>query len=59
MTQATAAEAEARSALGYTRIRAPFDGVITEKRVDPGALAAPGVPLLTIEDTRHFRMEVA
>jgi len=59
LTQATAAEAQARSALGYTRIRAPFDGVITEKRVDPGSLAAPGVPLLTIEDTRHFRMEVA
>lgn len=58
LTQATAAEAQARSALGYTRIRAPFDGVITEKRIDPGALAAPGVPLLTIEDTRRFRMEV-
>ena len=58
LMQATAAEAQARSALGYTRIRAPFDGVITEKRADPGVLAAPGVPLLTIEDTRRFRMEV-
>jgi RND family efflux transporter MFP subunit len=58
LAQATAAEAQARSALGYTRIRAPFDGVISDKRVDPGALAAPGVPLLTIEDTRRFRMEV-
>jgi RND family efflux transporter MFP subunit len=57
LKQATAAEAQARSALGYTRIRAPFDGVISDKRVDPGALAAPGVPLLTIEDMRHFRME--
>jgi len=57
LKQATAAEAQARSALGYTRIRAPFDGVISDKRVDPGALAAPGVPLLTVEDTRHFRME--
>lgn len=58
LTQAAAAEAQARSALGYTRIRAPFDGVITEKRVDPGVLAAPGFPLLTIEDTRRFRLEV-
>ena len=58
LKQATAAEAQARSALGYTRIRAPFDGVIAEKRADPGVLAAPGVPLLTIEDTRRFRMEV-
>ena len=59
LAQAKAAEVQARSALGYTRIRAPFDGVIADKRVDPGALAAPGVPLLTIEDTRHFRMEAA
>ena len=59
LAQATAAEAQTRSALGYTRIRAPFDGVIAEKRADPGAVAAPGVPLLTIEDTRRFRMEVA
>lgn len=57
LAQATAADAQARSALGYTRIHAPFDGVISDKRVDPGALAAPGVPLLTIEDTRRFRME--
>ena len=58
LAQAKAAEIQARSALSYTRICAPFDGVITEKRVDPGALATPGVPLLTIEDTRRFRMEV-
>ena len=58
LAQAKAAEVQARSALGYTRIRAPFDGVITERRIDPGALAAPGVALLTIEDTRRFRMEV-
>ncbi len=59
MSQARAMEEQARTGLSYTRIRAPFDGVITAKRVDPGALASPGTPLLTIEDTRRFRVEAA
>jgi multidrug resistance efflux pump len=33
----------------FTAIRAPFDGVVTERLIDPGNLAAPGVPLLRIE----------
>lgn len=55
--QAAAVHAQARALLSYTRIRAPFDGVVTAKHVDPGALAAPGVPLLTVEDTSRFRLE--
>ena len=39
-------------------IRAPFDGMVTEKMVDPGNIASPGVPLLRLEDTRGFRLEV-
>ena len=30
-------------------MRAPFDGLVTERLTDPGNLAAPGVPLLRIE----------
>jgi RND family efflux transporter MFP subunit len=59
LAQARAAEGQARAALGLTRIRAPFDGVITAKLVDAGALAAPGVPLLTVEDMSRFRIEAA
>ncbi len=55
--QARAALSQARTQLDYTRVRAPFDGVVTEKRVDTGAMAAPGMPLLTIEDTRRYRLE--
>jgi RND family efflux transporter MFP subunit len=33
----------------YTTVRAPFDGLITERLTDPGNLAAPGDPLLRIE----------
>jgi RND family efflux transporter MFP subunit len=56
--QSDAAVAETRAALEYTRIRAPFDGVITERKLDPGALASPGLPILTIEDFRRYRLEV-
>ncbi len=55
--QALAAERQASTVVGYTRIRAPFDGVVTAKNVDPGALASPGAPLLTVEDTHSFRLD--
>jgi len=57
--QAGAALAQARTSLGYTRIRAPFDGLITEKKVDAGTMAAPGMPVFTIEDTRLYQLETA
>ena len=57
--QAKAAIAQATTALEYTRIRAPFEGVITEKRADPGTLASPGMPVFTVEDTRRYRLEAS
>lgn len=42
----------------YARIVAPFDGIVTAKSVEPGALAGPGVPLLTIEREGAYRLEV-
>ena len=56
--QAEAAVPEANTAVGFTSIRAPFDGLVTAKLVDAGAMAAPGVPLLVVEDPSHFRLEV-
>jgi RND family efflux transporter MFP subunit len=55
--QAKAALSQARTALNYTRILAPFDGVVTDRKVDPGALAAPGMPLLTVEGSGRYRLE--
>jgi RND family efflux transporter MFP subunit len=57
--QARAALNQATTALGYTRIRAPFNGVVTHKNVDSGTLASPGMPILTVEDIRRYRLEVA
>ena len=52
------AETAARATASYATLTAPFDGVITERLVDPGALATPGIPLLRIDDTRRFRLDV-
>ena len=52
-----AARVEADTYLDYTRLRAPMSGVVTARFVDPGAQAAPGMPLLTIEEQGRYRVE--
>jgi membrane fusion protein (multidrug efflux system) len=47
----TAAEAALKSAtvrLSRAGVRAPFDGVVVRRWRDPGAMLAPGVPVLTL-----------
>ena len=51
-SQLAQADQELRSAQvtrSYAEVRAPFAGIVTAKSADPGNLAAPGAPLLTIE----------
>ena len=55
---ARAASDQASTTKSFTTIAAPFDGLVTEKMVDPGNMASPGMPLLRLEDTRGFRLEV-
>jgi RND family efflux transporter MFP subunit len=55
---ARAAADQASAAGSFARLAAPFDGMITEKTVEPGNIASPGMPLLRLEDTRGFRLEV-
>jgi RND family efflux transporter MFP subunit len=57
--QARAALNQAETSLDYTRIRAPFNGIVTHKKNDSGTLASPGMPIFTVEDTRRYRLEVA
>src|SRR5262249_30609041 len=33
----------------YATIAAPFDGIVTKRIADPGAMASPGVPLLMVQ----------
>ena len=56
-TQAKAVLTQAHTSFSYTRILAPFDGVITEKKADPGTLASPGFPIFTVEGLGHYRLE--
>jgi len=58
-SQAKAGLAQARASLSYTRILAPFDGVITEKKADAGTLASPGLPIFTVEGLGRYRLEAA
>jgi RND family efflux transporter MFP subunit len=54
------AEADQKSVLAqlsYTVVKAPFDGMITEKKVEAGEMASPGQPLLKMEDSRQLRLE--
>jgi RND family efflux transporter MFP subunit len=55
--QAKAALEQAKTALSYTRILAPFDGIVTERKADVGTLASPGMPIFTVEDLRRYRLE--
>jgi multidrug efflux system membrane fusion protein len=56
--QADAAVASARVALSYARVVAPADGVVVARTVEPGSVAVPGRPLLTIDEPR-YRLELA
>ena len=57
MDQAKADIASAQVFAGYARVVTPISGIVTAKQIDVGATATPGVPLLTIEDAAHYRLE--
>jgi len=50
---------EAEVQVGYTTLRAPFDGVVARRPVHGGDLASPGQPLLEIEGTADLEVEAA
>jgi RND family efflux transporter MFP subunit len=59
ITQARGQADAARAALGWTKVTAPFSGVVVEKRADTGSMAVPGVPLFLLEDPRRHRIEAS
>ncbi len=48
---------EAQAMLGYTEIRAPFDGAVARKMAELGDLTAPGRPLIALEGAGPFEIE--
>jgi multidrug efflux pump subunit AcrA (membrane-fusion protein) len=58
VSQARAAVDAATVAQKDARVLAPFDGKVTAKLADAGALAAPGTPLLTLEREGGYRVDL-
>ncbi|MBS2098901.1 efflux RND transporter periplasmic adaptor subunit [Carboxylicivirga linearis] len=50
------AQKQVEETLNYANIRAPYDGVITERFVDGGDMANPGIPLVAIESPNKFEV---
>ncbi len=56
--QAEAATSSAGVSQKDATILAPYDGIITAKMIEPGDLAAPGTPFLTIEKEGGFQADL-
>lgn len=56
---AAAMLAQAAQQSQYTVVRAPFDGVVARRDVEPGETVAPGMPLLAVYAPEALRIEVA
>jgi RND family efflux transporter MFP subunit len=54
---ANGAVTEAETMLGYARVVAPFDGVITRKTAEVGDVASPGRGIVELEDPVVLRVE--
>jgi len=59
VAQAEGAVATARSYRNYTEIPSPFSGRVVDRMCEVGDLAAPGRPLLKVEDATHLRLHAS
>lgn len=58
VSRSEAGKQEAGAFLSYTRITSPVNGIVSRMNIDVGSMASPGIPLVTIEDTSLFVVEV-
>ncbi|QKI88595.1 efflux RND transporter periplasmic adaptor subunit [Thiomicrorhabdus xiamenensis] len=57
LASAKSALNQARSQLNYANVRAPFSGVVVEKMATAGDLAAPGNPIVVIENLQSLSVQ--
>lgn len=57
--QAKADVSNARVYAGYARLTSPIDGIVVAKQANVGSMAAPGAPLLSIENDSHYQVEIS
>lgn len=56
---ARAGVAELGAVRDYSVVRAPFTGVLVSRLADPGSFAAPGAPLLVVQDASRLRVSAS
>lgn len=59
LEQAKANAAKVSTIKSLTEVKAPFAAKVVARKVEPGALAAPGVPLMVLEDLGQIRFEAS
>ncbi len=57
LRQAQEAKNEVSTMLSYSKVKAPFNGIVTEKQVHVGDLASPGSLLFAMESDEGFQAE--
>ena len=57
--RATAMADEARTYRSFARVISPVSGTVTQKRIEAGSMASPGMPLIVIEERGSFHVEAA
>lgn len=55
--QAQAAVSEAETTFGYSMISAPFDGLVTQKNVNRGDTATPGMQLVSMYNPKTLQLQ--
>jgi len=57
VSQAHSAVTEIRTHLSDTNLVAPFDGVVVKRFKEPGDMALPGVPVVSLQTSQGLRLE--
>lgn len=50
---------EARVYAAFSRVSSPISGIVTQKKIEPGVMAMPGMHLFTIEDVTQYKIDAA
>lgn len=58
-SRAQAQVSEAQKQVDYTRVHAPFGGILTQRHVEPGVSVSPGQPLMSGLSLEELRVVVA
>lgn len=58
LSRAEAGLNEVKVYRGFALVTSPVAGVVTEKKIELGSMAVPGIPLMTVEDNSSYRVDI-